>query len=65
MQLSGLTALDFFETVDLYNGTEEERLAVDERSDEVLVPECRFGLTDEHLHQLQQEVNPLAESQNY
>ena len=65
LQLSGLTALDFFETVDFYYGIEEEGLAVDEGSDEVLVPECRFGLTDEHLEQLQQEVNPLAESQNY
>ena len=65
LQLSGLTALDFFETVDLYYGIEEEGLAVDDGSDEVLVPECRFGLTDEHLEQLQQEANPLAESQNY
>ena len=46
-------------------GIEEEGLAVDEGSDEVLVPECQFGLTDEHLEQLQQEVNSLAESQSY
>ena len=64
LQLSGLTALDFFENVDDYYGIEEEGLAVDEESGEVTVPECRFGLTDEHLQQLQ-EVNPLAETQNY
>ena len=65
LQLSGLTALDFFEDVDGQYGIEEEGLAASEESNAVSVPVVRFGLIDEDLHQLQHEVIPLADSQNY
>ena len=31
----------------------------------VIIPETNFALTDEHMLQLQQQVNPLAESRNH
>ena len=57
--------MDFFEDVDGQYGIEEEGLAASEESNAVSVPVVRFGLIDEDLHQLQHEVIPLADSQNY
>lgn len=65
LQLSGLTALDFFDDVDEFYGVEEEGPQGDEGSNAVTVPECSFRLTDEHFQQLQQEINPLTDSQNH
>lgn len=63
LRQSGQVALDFFETVDDGYGIDEELLVHDESS-EVIVPEGRFSLTTDHLHQLQQQVDPLEESEN-
>lgn len=63
LRQSGQVALDFFETVDDGYGIDEELLVHNEIS-EVVVPEGRFSLTSDHLHQLQQQVDPLEESEN-
>ena len=63
---SGTIALDFFEHIqtDSY-GIDEEGLALDEDPDAVVIPENTFVLTDEQYQQLQQNVNPLIESDNH
>jgi len=63
---SGAIALDFFEDVrtDFY-GIDEEGLALDEDPDAVVIPENTFVLTDEQLQELQQNVDPLNESENH
>ena len=63
LQQSGLAAVDFFASVDDSYGIEEEGLASDDSG--VEVPRIAFSLTDEHYEQLQQNVNPLAESSNF
>ena len=62
LQLLGLTALGFFETVDEQYGIEEEGLAASQESNAISVPLLKFGLIDEHLQQLQHEVIALAEA---
>jgi len=52
--------LIFFGSVDGSYGIEEDSLASDDSG--VEVPRMAFSLTDEHYEQLQQSVNPLAES---
>ena len=65
LRMSGVPALDFFENVhDEHYGIEEEGLAGDNEN-AVIIPESRFQLTDEQLHQLQRHVDPLTESQNH
>jgi len=57
LQLSGMVALDFFETVDESYGIEEESLTVDQE-DAVTVPELSLQLIDEHVQQLQKPLTP-------
>ncbi len=69
LQRSGSVALDFFDDIseDEY-GLDEEGLGGGselEVSGEVEVSESTLQLTPEHMVQLQQAVNPLAESENY
>ena len=65
LRQSGITALDFFENVDSeYYGIEEEELSTSE-DDSVVIPENPFQLSDDQLHELQQLIDPLAESQNH
>ena len=62
---SRMVALDFFDNVNSdYYGVDEEGLAANE-DDAVVVPENGFNLTDEQFQQLQQSVNPLADSDNH
>ena len=62
---SRMTALYFFDDInsDQY-GVEEEGLVSNDENN-VVIPENPFGLTDQQMHQLQEEVNPLAASQNH
>lgn len=61
---SRMVALDFFDNINSdYYGVDEQGLARDD--DAVVIPENEFGLTYEQLQQLQQHVNPLADSDNY
>ena len=47
-------------------GIEEDGLTAHEDDEGgVIIPEANFALTDEHMLQLQQQVNPLAESRNH
>ena len=63
---SGLTALDFLGVVNENYGIEEDGLTAHEDDEGgVIIPENNFALTDEHMLQLQQQVNPLAESRNH
>jgi len=62
---SGMTVLDFFENVgDEQYGVEEEELVADEENSTVVIPENQFQWTNEQLL-LQQQINPLAESENH
>ena len=62
---SGLTALDFLDNVDESYGIEENGFTVHEDEGGVIIPETNFALLSEHMLQLQQEINPLAQSQNH
>ena len=46
-------------------GVEEEELVADEENSTVVIPESWFQLINEQLVLLQQQVNPLAQSQNH
>ena len=63
---SGLAALDFFDNINNdYYGVDEEGLPGDNDDDAVFVPDNEFSLSEELFQQLQDHVNPLAESDNY
>jgi len=62
---SGRSGLDFFDQVDTSYGTEENGIVPLDDDEGVEVPECQFYLSDEHLSQLQETVNPLQSSENY
>ena len=64
LRQSGQIALDFFETIDDGYGIDDEIVASDEGS-AVSIPEGRFALTDDHLRQLQHEIDALEESENH
>ncbi len=63
LQMSGMSAVDLFNSVDEFVGAAEEGLITDDSS--VAVPNMSFHLTEEHQHDLEETVNPLAESSNY
>ena len=66
LQQSGQVALDFFGTIDDGYGFDEETIAVDDSDSNALtIPEGRFALTAEHLHQLKIQIDPLQESDNH
>ncbi len=68
LQRSGAVALDFFDGVNEEEyGVDEEGLGIGSADDtgEVEVAESRLQLTPEHMVQLQQAINPLADSENY
>ena len=66
MRHSGVTAVDFFENVSDHYGTEEIDYPVpDDGNDGVEVPECTFSLEEHDFTRLQQEVDPLQESENF
>ena len=64
---SRITALDFFDNIssDQY-GVEEEGLVGNSITENnVIIPENPFGLTNQQIHQLEEEINPLEASQNH
>lgn len=63
---SGLPALDFFLTVPEDYGYEEEGTAPDEDDEGgIEVPPLRIQLTDDQISELQTNVNPLENSDDY
>lgn len=67
MQRSGLTALDFFDPVneEEYGVQDEGMVGHDIEDSTVTVPEGRLNLSLEHLSELQEHFDPLAESTNH
>ena len=67
LRQSGLTALDFFDHVSDNYGVEEDGLPGDDStsSDGVTIPEVSFMLANEHLQLIQQNINPLDDSDNH
>ena len=59
-----MSALDFSDNISEQYGVEEEGLVGDDNS-AVVIPENPFGLTDQEMQQLQEEINPLTTSQNH
>ena len=72
LQSSGLTAMNFFDTVEESYGDEEEGLVgndvadCDDNSDEgVTVPPIPIHLTDEEIEELSHLINPLECCEDY
>ena len=67
MQQSGLTALDFFDPVDEseYGIDEDDRILAEDDSARVIIPQGRLDVSAEHLSELEENFNPLAESSNH
>ena len=62
-----MTALDFFDNIssDQY-GVEEEGLVGNSiTGNNLIIPENPFSLTNQQIHQLEKEINPLEASQNH
>ena len=62
---SGLTAVDFFDHVSESYGISYNDPTPAEEVESVTVPQSRLSLLPQELQQLQEEVNPLSESDNY
>ena len=67
LQHTGLAALDFFQQIsDDYGIDDSDPVLANDSIDEgVSVPRVNIGLDEEQLEQLQNEVNPLQESEKY
>ena len=61
---SGLTAMDFFNIVDESYGVEEDGL-VPEDDEGVEVPRNTLQLSEQQLSELQEAIDPLADSEDY
>ncbi len=62
LRYSGMAAVDFFDTVDEAYGV--EGIAAED-DDDVILPRLSFHLTDEHLQQLRDTVDPTLLLANY
>ena len=63
---SGLHAVDFFSQVGVNYGIDQYETIIPTPEDNtVTVPDCRIVIPDTDMERLQQEVNPLAHSDNY
>lgn len=65
---SGLVALDFFVNIPEDYGAEEGVLDDDDDDDDdngVLIPATRVQLSDEHLSELRESINPLGDSDDF
>ena len=60
-----LTALHFLDVDENYGGEKDGLTTHEEDEGGVTIPETNFALTNEHMLQLQQQVNPLGDSRNY
>ena len=60
-----LTALHFLDVNENYDVEKDGLTAHEEDEGGVIIPETNFALTNEHMLQLQQQINPLAESRNH
>ena len=66
LHASGLPALDFLQQVDeLYGIDPDEHMHTSEDESGVSVPDTRVPFSDQQLHNLQEQVDPLAFSDNY
>lgn len=66
LQHAGLVALDFFERVPENYGEIEDGLASEESlSEGVPIPRSAVELSDEQFQQLQAQIDPLSESNDY
>lgn len=67
LHTSGLPALDFLEQVDQSYGIDpdEQMHTSKNESESVSVPDTRMSITDQQMHQLQEQVDPLESSDNY
>lgn len=61
---AGLVALDFFDQVSGDYGASEEGVSVTD-TESVEIPSSTIHLTDEQLHQLEESVDPLSDSDNF
>ena len=66
LQMSGLTAMDLFDVVEGSYGIDEEETSPDaEQEERVAIPPSRFHIPASDLTDLQQEIDPLTQSENY
>ena len=61
---SGLVAVDFFDHVSDDYGIDEESISMSDREG-VEIPRSRAGVTAEQISELQQNINPLSNSESY
>ena len=62
---SGLTALDFLDRVDDAYGAVDSDGDDLEEEDQVSIPQCDFGLQDDHYEELLSVANPQDQSDSY
>ena len=62
---SGLTAMDFFDIIDDNYGVEKDGLVPEEGDEGVEVPRNTLQLSEQQLSELQETIDPLAESEDY
>ena len=62
---SGLTAMDFFDIIDDNYGVEEDGLVPEEDDEGVEVPRNTLQLSEQQLSELQEAIDPLADSEDY
>ena len=65
LQLSNLVALDFFDHIGGEYGVSYNDPTPAEEPNSITVPEGRFSIPTHELSRLQEQVNPLSESENY
>ena len=65
LRQSGLTALDFFESVDENYGIDEAGFSQDDSDDTVQISRIEFELSEQHYRQLSVALNPTDHSDNF
>ena len=66
LRTSGLTAMDLFDVVDDSYGVDHTNMSPAESEESsVVVPEPRFDISLSDLADLQQDIDPMANSENY
>lgn len=66
LQRTNSTALDFFDNVDWDYGIDEEGLAAEDSAGEgITIPPTTLHMSQQHLNDLQQRVNPLSDSNEH
>ena len=65
LKKSGLTAMNFFDIIDDNYGVEEDGLVPEEDDEGVEVPRNTLQLSEQQLSELQEAIDPLADSEDY